>query len=226
MGRMCRICFALLAYVACSSTARAQAAAELEQILGDLAAFEAQFEQVVTNSFGETLQRSTGRMHLQRPGMLRWEVDEPYPQLLLADGVSLWTYDQDLEQATVQPLAEAIDGTPAAFLLDVGGPGAARFHVRRKAGDASGEGGEESHFVLEPRDPSSVLREASLSFTSAGAPAGIAIVDHLNQHTRISFTAATVNPVLESALFEFEVPQGIDVIGDVPRPDPEHPAEN
>ena len=221
---MCRICVAL-ACIACSSTAHAQAAAELEQILGDMAAFEAQFEQVVTNSFGETLQRSTGRMHLQRPGMLRWEVDEPYPQLLLADGVSLWTYDPDLEQATVQPLAEAIDGTPAAFLLDVGGPGAARFHVRRKAGE-SGEDGEESHFVLEPRDPSSVLREASLSFTSAGAPAGIAIVDHLNQHTRISFTAATVNPVLESALFEFEVPQGIDVIGDVPRPDPEHPAEN
>lgn len=224
MRRMCRICVAL-ACIACSSTAHAQAAAELEQILGDMAAFEAQFEQVVTNSFGETLQRSTGRMHLQRPGMLRWEVDEPYPQLLLADGVSLWTYDPDLEQATVQPLAEAIDGTPAAFLLDVGGPGAARFHVRRKAGE-SGEDGEESHFVLEPRDPSSVLREASLSFTSAGAPAGIAIVDHLNQHTRISFTAATVNPVLESALFEFEVPQGIDVIGDVPRPDPEHPAEN
>lgn len=194
-------------------------------MLGDLAAFEAQFEQVVTNSFGETLQRSTGRMHLQRPGMLRWEVDEPYPQLLLADGVSLWTYDPDLEQATVQPLAEAIDGTPAAFLLDIGGPGAARFHVRRKAGEG-GEDGVEAHFVLEPRDPSSVLREATLSFTNAGAPAGIAIVDHLNQHTRISFTAATVNPVLESALFEFEVPQGIDVIGDVPRPDPEHSAEN
>ena len=225
MRRMCRICVALLACVACGSTARAQAAAELEQVLGKMAAFEAQFEQVVTNSFGETLQRSTGRMHLQRPGMLRWEVDEPYPQLLLADGESLWTYDPDLEQATVQPLAEAIDGTPAAFLLDVGGPGAARFHVRRKAGESS-EDGEEAHFVLEPRDPSSVLREASLSFTGAGAPAGIAIVDHLNQHTRISFTAATVNPVLESALFEFEVPQGIDVIGDVPRPDPEHPAEN
>lgn len=222
MWRTCGICVALLACVACSSTARAQAATELEQILGGLAAFEAQFEQVVTNSFGETLQRSTGRMHLQRPGMLRWEVDAPYPQLLLADGESLWTYDPDLEQATVQPLAEAIDGTPAAFLLDVGGPGAARFHVRRKAG----EGGEEAHFVLEPGDPSSVLHEATLSFTSAGAPAGIAIVDHLNQHTRISFTAATVNPVLESALFEFEVPQGIDVIGDVPRPDPEHPAEN
>ena len=222
MRRTCGICVALLACVACSSTARAQAAAELEQILGKVAAFEAQFEQVVTNSFGETLQRSTGRMHLQRPGMLRWEVDEPYPQLLLADGESLWTYDPDLEQATVQPLAEAIDGTPAAFLLDVGGPGAARFHVRRKAG----EDGVEAHFVLEPRDPSSVLREATLSFTRAGAPAGIAIVDHLNQHTRISFTAATVNPVLESALFEFEVPQGIDVIGDVPRPDPEHSAED
>ena len=69
-----------------------------------------------------------------------------------------------------------------------------------------------------------MLREASLSFTATGLPTGIAIVDHLNQHTRIAFTAAQLNPVLESALFEFEVPHGIDVIGDVPRP--EHPAGN
>ena len=215
---------ALLACIACTSTARAQAAVELERLLDNLEAFEAQFEQVVTNSFGEVLQRSTGRMHLQRPGRLRWEVDAPYPQLLLADGDSLWTYDPDLEQAVVQPLAEAIDGTPAAFLLNVG-QGAAQFHVRRRAGeDSAADGAAAMHFVLEPRDPASVLREASLSFTAAGLPTGIAIVDHLNQHTRIAFTAAALNPVLESALFEFEVPHGIDVIGDVPRP--EHPAGN
>ena len=224
MRRNLRLGVALLAGIACGPSAHAQAAAELERLLGNLAAFEAQFEQVVTNSFGEVLQRSTGRMHMQRPGRLRWEVDAPYPQLLLADGDSLWTYDPDLEQAVVQPLADAIDGTPAAFLLDVG-QGAAQFHVRRRAGDESAEedGAEATHFVLEPRDPSSVLREASLSFTAAGLPTGIAIVDHLNQHTRIAFTAAQLNPVLESALFEFEVPHGIDVIGDVPR---EHPAGN
>lgn len=205
----------LVAGAASAETAQAEeegASAELERLLADVATFAAEFEQVVANSYGEVLQTSTGRMRLQRPGRLRWEVDAPYPQLLVADGRSLWVFDPDLEQATVRPLSEAIEGTPAAFLIDAGGA-AAQFHVRRAAPN---EGDAAQRFVLAPRDAGAVLREATLSFSNAGAPSGIDIVDHLNQRTRIAFTAARLNPVLESTLFDFEVPAGIDVIGDVP----------
>lgn len=210
-----------LGIVAGSAFAESEdAATDLEQLLASIETFAAEFEQVVANSYGEVLQTSSGRMRLQRPGRLRWEVDDPYPQLLVADGESLWVYDPDLEQATVQPLAEAIEGTPAVFLLDVGGSATAQFHVRR----ADAEGAGESRFVLTPRDPGAVLREATLSFAqSAGAvvPSGIVVVDHLNQYTRIAFREAALNAVLDSSLFEFEVPTGIDVIGDVPTPSPD-----
>ena len=139
------------------------AASDLEQLLASMETFAAEFEQVVANSYGEVLQTSSGRMRLQRPGQLRWEVDDPYPQLLVADGESLWVYDPDLEQATVQALADAIEGTPAVFLLDVGGSATAQFHVRR----ADAEGAEEVRFVLTPRDPGAVLREATLSFSQS-----------------------------------------------------------
>lgn len=201
------------------------AAADLQRLLADVSTFAAEFEQVVANSYGEVLQTSTGRMRLQRPGRLRWEVDAPYPQLLVADGRSLWVFDPDLEQASVQPLAAAIEGTPAAFLIDAGGSASAQFHVRRAAPNDAGAAGH--RFVLTPRDAGAVLREATLSFSPTGAPSGIDIVDHLNQRTRIAFTAARLNPVLESTLFDFEVPAGIDVIGDVPPPgqDASHPEQ-
>ena len=210
-----------LGVVAGSAFAESEdAASDLEQLLASIETFAAEFEQVVANSYGEVLQTSSGRMRLQRPGRLRWEVDDPYPQLLVADGESLWVYDPDLEQATVQPLAEAIEGTPAVFLLDVGGSATAQFHVRR----ADAEGAEEARFVLTPRDPGAVLREATLSFSQSSdavVPSGIVVVDHLNQYTRIAFREATLNAVLDSSLFEFEVPAGIDVIGDVPTPSPD-----
>lgn len=203
---------------------QADAATELNRLLAGVSTFAAEFEQVVANSYGEALQTSTGRMRMQRPGRLRWEVDAPYPQLLVADGRSLWVFDPDLEQASVQPLAEAIEGTPAAFLIDAGGAAAAQFHVRRASNDADGA---EPRFVLSPRDAGAVLREATLSFSPEGAPSGIDIVDHLNQRTRIVFKATRLNPVLESTLFDFEVPAGIDVIGDAPPPgqDATHPEQ-
>lgn len=196
--------------------------ARLAGLLADTSAYRADFEQVVMNRFGETLQTSTGRMHLQRPGRLRWEVNDPYPQLVLADGNSLWVYDPDLEQASVRPLAAAIEGSPAVFLTGMTDDVASHFEVRRA--EPAVPGG--LCFVLAPKDQTSVLQDATLTFSAEGVLVGLDIVDHLGQTTRIGFKAAELNPVLESTLFEFEVPQGIDIIGDVPATAPREPVSD
>ncbi len=192
--------------------AGADDSARLERLLGDMASFQAEFEQVTMNRFGDVMQTVAGRMRLQRPGRLRWEVDEPYPQLVLADGELLWVFDPDLDQVTVQPLAEAIEGWPAAFLTGIDADLARQFEVRALQGAAD----VGARFVLEPRHPGSVFREATLTFTAAGRLAELAIADHLEQTTRIAFAAAERNPAQAPTLFEFEVPPGVDVIGEIP----------
>lgn len=187
-------------------------AARLERLLAAMTSYQAAFQQSVANRYGETLQTATGQVVLQRPNRMRWQVDEPYPQLVLADGVSLWVYDPDLEQATVAPLADAIAGSTAVFLTGTADALTAHFHVHHVAAPTEGE----SAFVLEPKDASAVFREATIAFTADGLLASLTIADHLQQTTRMVFTAAVRNPVLESTLFEFEVPPGIDVIGEVP----------
>lgn len=202
---------------AAQTTAETSALADLERRLRDMTSFQADFEQTVLNRFGEKLQTTSGRMYLQRPGRLRWEVAAPYPQLVLADGESLWAYDPDLAQATVQPLAAAIAGTPAVFLTGLPGaaPDLARdFDVTVPPSPTPADG--LPRYALAPRDPGSVLREAVLTFGEDAMLRGIDIADHLGQTTRIVFAAATLNPVLPSGLFEFEVPPEADVIGHVP----------
>ena len=185
-------------------------AARLEALLAPLATFEADFEQVVTDADGIALETSTGRMTLNRPGRLRWEVREPWPQLVLADGISLWVHEPDLEQATVRPLAGALAGTPAMLLVEAPGSLATHFAVVEE-----GNG----RFLLLPRDERSLYQALHLEFDAddAGAatvPRSLVIVDHMNRTTHVRFTNATTATLPAAELFEFAVPPGTDLIGE------------
>lgn len=185
----------------------------LAALLDSMVSYRADFEQVVTSQFGEVLQTATGTMHLERPGRLRWQVDEPYPQLVVTDGEYVWVYDPDLEQATVQLFDETVEGTPMMFLTDTAML-VEHFRVRLKSRTAESD----QRFALSPRnsESTSLFREITLTFSADGWLTGLDIVDDLDQRTAMVFRHGQVNPVLESGLFEFEVPAGVDVIGNLP----------
>lgn len=210
LARLLVLLAAVTAGAAEDETAQSDDAAALQHMLQGMASYRAGFRQTLLDRFGDTVQVATGDMHLQRPGRLRWQVDDPYPQLVLADGESLWVYDPDLQQASVQPLAEAIEGSPAVYLTGVAEDLAPHFRV----GAVPFEDGY--RFVLRPRRSDSVFREATLTFSAEKMLIALDIADHLQQVTRIAFAEAVLNPVLESSLFRFEIPPGVDVIGDVP----------
>ncbi len=62
------------------------------------------------------MQRSYGKMALERPGKFRWEVTKPIPQLIIANEAKLWIYDPDLEQVTIRRLKVTSGETPALLL--------------------------------------------------------------------------------------------------------------
>ena len=194
-----------------AAEAEDDAALALEALLAPLATLEADFEQVVTDADGLALETSTGRMTLSRPGRLRWEVRKPWPQLLLADGVSLWVHEPDLEQVTVRPLAGALEGTPAMLLLEAPGTLVTHFGV-----EDEGDG----RFRLLPRSERSLYRALHLEFDAADAtgaaraPRTLLIVDHMDRTTHVHFTSATTATMPADELFEFEVPPGSDLIGE------------
>lgn len=201
---------ALLALLAAAPAAAATA--YLAELLGAMTSYRAEFTQTITSRFGDVLQETTGRIHLSRPNRLRWEVDEPFPQLVLADGQSVWDYDPDLAQASVQPLGDVIEGAPAVLLAGADTDLAAHFDVAAAAPPAVGG----VRFVLTPRADDSVYRELVLTFSAGGVLTGLAIADHLDQHTEIAFANAERNVALEAALFAFGVPAGVELIGNLP----------
>lgn len=205
-------CFAVAAASALAFAApRASAASaseRLDALLAGLATFRADFEQVVVSERGTALQTSTGRIELRRPGRLRWEVDDPWPQLVIADGESLWIHDPDLEQVTVRGLGDAEPGSPALLLLESSAGLSGTFDVE----DADQEGG----FVLRPRGDASVYRKLEVDFTPEGVIERLEVVDHLGRFTSIRFDNAAAGVDIADAVFEFDTPPGTDVIGELP----------
>ncbi len=61
---------------------------------------------------------STGQFAFARPNRFRFDYQKPYAQTIVADGLSLWFYDHDLEQVTTSSQAQALQNTPAALLTN------------------------------------------------------------------------------------------------------------
>ena len=77
----------------------------------------ATFRQVVAAKDARRAQESSGTFAFARPGKFIWLYQQPYEQLLQADGEKLYMYDKDLNQVTVKLLGTALSSSPAAILF-------------------------------------------------------------------------------------------------------------
>ncbi|MEY4725645.1 MAG: hypothetical protein RLZ36_272, partial [Pseudomonadota bacterium] len=100
----------------------------LDHFLKSTQSGRSDFTQVVTSPLkaGQTVARrktSTGQFSFLRPTRFRFDYIKPFPQVIVADGQTLWLYDTDLEQVTARKQSQALGSTPAALVataVDVG----------------------------------------------------------------------------------------------------------
>jgi outer membrane lipoprotein carrier protein len=182
--------------------------AYVQSFFRDLQTLQADFDQQVIDDNGKTIQSSRGHMWIRRPGRFRWDYLTPYRQQIIADGEHLWSYDEDLEQVTVQPAAEVLTSTPA-MLLSGDEPLEKVFLI-----EAVAMRGNEQHVRLIPRSDDSNVIELHLFF-SAGMLARIEAQDSFGNTTIFSFTHLQRNPKLDADVFSFTPPAGADVVGDL-----------
>ncbi|MBS9404436.1 outer membrane lipoprotein chaperone LolA [Halomonas sp. TRM85114] len=187
-------------------TALASEGAErLTRMLEPLKTYAADFEQQILDGSGQRLQEANGRMWLSRPGRFRWEVDAPYQQLVVSDGEQVIVYDPDLEQATVRELDHRVTHTPALLLSGSADELTESYNVSR-----SQRGNAES-FTLMPRDPDTLFEELEMTFY--GERLGLLqMTDSTGQRTAIEFDEVEQNSDIPDSRFEFEIPEGTDVI--------------
>ncbi|GAB3384574.1 outer membrane lipoprotein chaperone LolA [Lysobacter fragariae] len=182
----------------------------------DLAAFtkglkglDGQFTQQVFTSQGKLKESSNGKVALSAPRLFRWEYVKPFPQLIVADGKTVWVYDPDLQQVTRRPQGAEEQNSPLAALIDPGKLDAQ--FVVKEAGSSDGM----EWLSLAPKDngADAGFRTARLGF-SGNALVKMQVVDALGQRTEISFSGWKRNPTFPKDTFKYAPPKGVDVIGE------------
>ncbi|MEN8107651.1 MAG: outer membrane lipoprotein chaperone LolA [Pseudomonadota bacterium] len=172
----------------------------------NLDTLQADFHQEVRDGDNTVQQVSDGKVWIQRPGRFRWNYDSPYKQQLVSDGERLWSYDEDLEQVTIQPVGAILSATPA-MLLSGNEPIEQIFTVEPLPAN-----GNKQQVLLKPKSDDSNVTVLLLDFTD-GIIAGIRAEDDFGNITTFVFTRLVRNSTLDSTLFQFKPPAGVDIVG-------------
>lgn len=178
----------------------------LRAFLSDLRSLQGDFQQVLFDEDRTRLEEARGVFWLQRPGRFRWHYQEPYPQLIVADGKNVWVYDRELKQVTVKPLADALGSTPA-FLLSSDHPLEESFTIE----DLGSRDGL-TWVELKPRSTEVHFSSIQLGFRGEELRR-MELIDSFGQLTKLRFQDTRENVSLDPALFVFTPPDGVDVIG-------------
>lgn len=187
--------------------AEAGAVDQLHQFLNTTRTLTAEFSQIVVARSGRKPQESSGMVAISRPGKLRWDIQKPYPQLVVGDGEKIWIYDAELKQVTVRKAGQAISGSPAALLA--GSNELEKNFTLTEAGEADGLNWVEA--VAKAGE--SGFEKIRLGFSGAELRA-MSLYDNFGQTTHIRFLKLERNPPLPAATFKFVAPAGVDVIGE------------
>jgi outer membrane lipoprotein carrier protein len=192
-----------------STQAAAGARDDLNAFTKGLKGLDGEFAQQVFDAKGKLKESSSGKVSLSAPRLFRWEYVKPYPQLIVADGKTVWVYDPDLQQVTRRPQGVEEQNSPLSVLIDPGKLDVQ--YVVREDGTSAGL----DWLVLTPKGNAAEasFRSARLGFAD-NALTKMQVVDVLGQRTEINFSGWKRNPAFPTSTFRYTPPKGVDVIGE------------
>ncbi len=187
----------------------------VDQILDEVekvytaAGFSADFIQASTIKAMDITDSAAGKLSVKYPGKMRWVYQTPEEQIIVSDGEHLWIYrPQDNQVLRGQAATFFGDGKGAGFLSDI-----------RKIRDDFSITLEDIRFgefyslVMVPRQKTWDLVRINLLVSKQDYH--ITQVYTYNAYedvTRIEFSNLVFNGTIEPSLFEFEMPDNVDIL--------------
>lgn len=193
-----------LTLAAAAGLAQADAVDALRDFARDVKSGKANFTQTVTSPDGKRKKVSSGSFEFERPNRFRFVYAKPFEQTIVADGVKVWIYDADLNQASSRKLGDALGATPAALLA---GANLERDFTLKALPT---EGGLD-WVLAAPKQAESTIQSLKLGFKGRDL-AAMDIVDGFGQRSRLDFSAVQANVAVPADRFQFKLPAGADLI--------------
>jgi len=163
--------------------------------------------QLIVESDGGILEQSSIRMYLKKPAGFYWETIDPFPELIVTNGVTLWNYQPDLEQVVIENW-DSSRSELAAQLLNGQTENLTQEYTVELLSVADQELQE---FELTPLAGDNIYSRISISFIAAELDR-IHLHNKNGEQTVWRFQNIRRNQPLADSLFEFEPPAGIEII--------------
>lgn len=178
--------------------------ARLKAFLATTHTLTADFKQVTLDQNKQPIQTSGGSFYLSRPGKFRWQYTTPFVQEIIANDGKIYFYDADIEQLTIKKIDASLSATPALLLsgklaLET------NFELQQQNADANLQ-----WIKLAPKNKASSFNYIRIEFNPTSLSA-MELSDNFGQLTRIYFSKVKTNPALSNDIFEFRVPEGVDI---------------
>jgi len=170
----------------------------------------AHFDQTLESGIGRA-KKASGEVWLKKPGKMRWDYDKPEKKILVADGSTLWVYEQEDQQAFRQPMNSSTLPAQVSFLV---GEGRLAQEFDASLVEVAGVGGDGDLVVkLVPKTSSGNYRY--LLFVAEAATGQVketVIYDQQGGTNRLRFSGLAVNSKVDDAKFKFTPPAGVKIL--------------
>ena len=166
----------------------------------------AEFYQVILDEGLFLVEESVGLLWLSRPNRFRWEYSEPFAQTIVSDGINIWEYDVELEQATVRKFTDVVDRSAAQILA-----GTNDLEENYIVEDLDIQG-QLAWVSIQPKtEESAQFQSMRLGFDERSLRS-VEILDTLGNTTRLQLLDVVQGSEFDEATFQIVIPQGVDLI--------------
>jgi outer membrane lipoprotein carrier protein len=173
---------------------------QLKLKLAELKSYQANFSQTVVDIENTLLQQAQGKIVLQQPNKLLWELFAPNESVLMADGNSIWNIDPFLEQVVVYGADTALENNPLILLTNPDSSQWQEFAV-----NATG-----SEFIITPLKPNGAITSLRLVFKD-DVLVELESLDGQQQKSHLVFSQIKQNNTLPADTFIFVMPEGYEL---------------
>ena len=155
-------------------------------------------------------QESSGLVYYKKGGKMRWNYDQPEKQEIVTDGTTMWMYTPSLNQVMEAGFSMTNQSRVAhAFLSGMG-------NIRDDFNISGGEidvTGIHYRIMLTPKDVTEKVKSLELTVDAKTFYIKRSrMTDIYDNVTVVSLSDFKVNSGISDSLFDFVIPEGVDVV--------------
>lgn len=170
--------------------------------------FKAKFSQKAFVQIMDQTQSAEGEVIIKKPGKMKWVYKNPDPQTLIVNDNTFWLYAPEENQVTKASIKDVYtDNTPALFLSGEGKL-TDSFRLEKVIKNE-----KTSQVLLIPLQKDRGMEKLALLVDNKKYQIiSSKVYDSLGNTTEIAFESIEINLTFPDSLFDFETPEGVDLI--------------